>query len=239
MTITISTKQKIAAGILMASVVLSTASIAFAEDRGGRDDRNEIKQIRASSTLEIRGERDEIKNIRASTTAAIKAVHVETKIAVKAKLDAKKQEKVLKVLRNHIAEELKHIAQLSKRANELSIITLRIKAAGRNTLTADGLLIDARAKLAHASSTLASINVTASSTVSSTTPGAKLEQFKTQFDSVKADIKVVHTDLAEAISSLKGIGRGIDFGKHGTSTTATTTTTVTATTTATTTSSTQ
>src|SRR4051812_21618087 len=110
-------KAKLLAGTMIASVALGAASLAFAEDTSVsvsahssttikmlRDkERDDIKGIRASSTAEMKMEHEEMRDMHASTTAAVKAIHEATKIAIKAKLDARKQIQVRKVIGKHIA----------------------------------------------------------------------------------------------------------------------------------------
>lgn len=194
--------SKLTAGMLTTVCVLSVVSFAFAEDtpsasttnrRPGQAIRQEIKDIRASSTAEIRDLRDQVK---------------ETRIDIKAKLTTKKQLAVLKVISNRVRAFEKIINQQKDRANRVAAVAAKIKAQGKDTSIADAALLDAQTKLADGLTKLASIKTTASSTVASSTPGQTLNAVKDIFNQVKEDIKTAHKDIARAISSLKGIGYG-------------------------------
>jgi hypothetical protein len=191
----------------------------------------DVRELRASTTEEIRDIRhststskddkqDEIKGLRASTTAAIKEMRHETKIEIKAKLDAKRAANVAKVIHNRVHEFQHLINQQSARVTRVMKVSATLKAAGKDTGAADSLLVDASLKLSHASTTLLSINTNATTTASSTNPSATLSALKTTFESVSADLKVVHKDIATAISDLKGLG-SVEI--HATSTATTTT----------------
>ncbi|MCC2631002.1 MAG: hypothetical protein K0S38_811 [Candidatus Paceibacter sp.] len=231
-----SLQQKLIAGAVAASAVFGTASLALAHIDGTVHEGDDHVAITASTSVSVtasttpvrpkdvlkekREEKKEVqKEQRASTTAAKKEQRAEAKIELNARLDAKKQDSVAKVIRNRVGAFQKIIKEQSKRVTRLEQISIQFKAAGKNTVATDGFLLDARAKLTHASSTLASINVNASSTAGSTNPGQQLNALKTTFDSVKSDLKVVHEDISDAITSLKGLG---NIKIHATSTATTT-----------------
>jgi hypothetical protein len=197
-----SLKTKLIAGSVAAGVVLGGAGVAFA--------RTPLIDTRADIKAEVRADievgKQERKDNASTTKAEMQAKREAAKIEIKAKLDAKKQENVANVIRNRVRAFQKIVKQQSERVTRLSSVAATLKANGKNTAAAEGFLIDARVKLSHASSTLATINANASTTAAATTPGEKLNQLKKTFDSVQSDLKVVHEDIADAITSLKGLG---------------------------------
>ena len=223
---------KITAGIMAASMVLGTATIAFAESSvnveteihassttGGqhgdnhplKDLRHDLREEHASST---EAHHDRI----ASSTEARKEHRAEVKLAIKTKLDARRQENVKRIIENRVKKHQEIINAQKKRISRVALIAGKIKAAGKDTSAADLKIADANAKIELAVSDLASINTTASTSVAALNPGDKLAQIKTLFDTVNADIKAVHQDIADAISDLKGLGK-VEF--HASSTAST------------------
>jgi hypothetical protein len=222
---------KIIALSVASSLLLGSVGIAFAEDNvqvhnevhatsttGSTTDshhplkdlRNEIREEHASST--------EDHDLLSSSTEARKARHAEEKLEIKTKLDARHQENVKHVIANRIKAHQEIINAQKNRIARITLVAGKIKAAGKDTSAADAKLVDASAKLTLATADLAAITTSASTTVSATNPGEKLNKMKTLFDTVNADIKAAHKDITEAIVALKALGN-VEF--HATSTAST------------------
>lgn len=256
-------KTKLIAGATAATVLLGSAGIALAEIETSvtadvsvetqavgkaTKSRSNIQNNRTASDKEHESNDDrddenkgkgELRTMAVASSTATstnKGKRIETKIQIKAKLNAKKQQAVVKVIDNRVKAYAHLIAQQSKRVDRVAEVAAKIDSTTASSSPALGFIADARAKLAHASSTLLSINATATSTASSSNPTASLTSVKSKFDIVHNDIVAAHQATAKAIAALKGLGKktinNIE-NNNGTTTnpTASTTTTVTASTT--------
>lgn len=227
---------KCSAGIIALSLIVGSASIALARENESDDDSTLRVQVTASTSVRTNKairesreeEREDIKDIRddvrnGSTTKAegraeIKTKRVETRIEIKTKLDEKRKNNVKKVIDNRISAHRKHINQLSNRIVRIEKVIGQASSTASTTIALSALA-EAKVKLTHASSTLATINANTSTTIASGNPGTQLQSVKAQFDSVYEDIKAAHQKINEAIRSLKGLSLKVKAESYGTTTT--------------------
>jgi hypothetical protein len=209
---------KLSAGALAVALLLGSTAVAFAREDIGVDASLKVKLDDNRGRDKGMDDNAQSSTTRAAARGEIKLKHAEAKIEIKARLDDKRKENVKRVVDNRIRAYNKHINQLSTRVTRLEVIANKATTTASTTASLS-LLAQAKVKLTHASTTLASINANASTTVSASNPGQALQSVKAQFDTVNDDIKAAHKLISDAIKSLKGVGLKAKVESHGTTTT--------------------
>lgn len=172
------------------------------------DEREDIRE-------EMKDNLERLREDRKEAWEEIKSKRAEIKVSIKTRLEANKQEKVVKVMEARLKRHDKAIEVVGKFITKVTERVNLFKSKGAVTAQAEGYLVQANVELESAKTKLAALKLKVGVTASSTTPKAELEKFRQELDAITTDTKEAHGFTIQAIVSLKGLSTA--------STTATTT----------------
>lgn len=203
-----SLKAKFAAGAVVATVILGSTGIAFAQPansiQAAKKAKDQIEagtaaRTGASTTAQIRQQNT------ASTSAVKKQItkRVELKEKLTVKLEEKARVQVGKTISNRIQKQEKAIEVVTNFVNKVEARIASFKARGVNTAQPERFITSAKIGLESAKTQLETVRAVASTTVSSNTPKVSLENMRITLESITLDTKAAHISAVNAIMFLK------------------------------------